>query len=136
MNSSATTRTIHRPWPCTSEPEAASSGAWFKRVMSAGEAHIEAAASQLDLKVERVGDKAIEEIGSVHVAYRPSTPGRTPRTDPLEVRVVHLGAVNDALRLGCQFGYDGAGQYVGDGDVAQFSDERVECQSVDRSETG
>jgi hypothetical protein len=44
--------------------------AWFKRVMSAGETHIEAAASQLDLKVERVGDKAIEEIESVHVAYR------------------------------------------------------------------
>jgi hypothetical protein len=38
--------------------------------MSAGEAHIEAAASQLDLKEERVGDKAVEEIESVHVAYR------------------------------------------------------------------
>jgi hypothetical protein len=65
----------------------------------------------------------------------PRTPG-PPRTDPLEVRVVYLGAGNDALRLECQFGYDGAGQYVGDGDVAQFSDECVECQSVDRSETG
>ena len=49
-----------------------------------------------------------------------------PAREHITIQAWRGAHLMDALRLQCQFGYDGAGQYVGDGNVAQFSDERVE----------